>query len=290
MIMIRLSINILYATCQMLKRMNQFEFSSVKELFESRITSIDSEEIFVFATKCEWVFCNQNEKPELTIRGNELLKLINSSQISQCFRCMLKDYIACYSPVWSRRIPYGRKESAIFMTKDELVCFDEAGLLDENPDVSVTRWWDQISALICESKNEINLDLGRAGEMLTLKYEKLRTGIQPQWIAIDSNLVGYDIKSKVSRDDNTPLLIEVKATRTSISEAFFHISDREWEVASVSKNHLFYLWIIKNNQNELAIVNSDQLKKYIPTNNIGGLWESAKIPYVSFANSFKKVN
>ena len=60
------------------------------------------------------------------------------------------------------------------------------------------------------SKAAINRTVtGRTGEELTIRYEKARTKAEPKWEAIESNLAGYDIESRISVDNSDSLLIDV---------------------------------------------------------------------------------
>ena len=41
---------------------------------------------------------------------------------------------------------------------------------------------------------------------------------------------------------------------------------------------MFHLWCLSGNKKLLAIISPDDIYPYIPTNNLAGEWESAKIP------------
>ena len=172
------------------------------------------------------------------------------------------------------------------MSKDEESCFLEAGLLSDNIDEKVVEWWDsaarQIRALADQEKNET----GRSGEISTIKYEKMRTGFEPVWMSVDSNLAGYDIRSVISKDGSSTLLIEVKASYKPLDGADFYVSSNEWRVALSSSAYVFHLWNFCNNKKLLAIVAPNEVLPYIPTNNLEGKWESAKIPYSCFKEKF----
>ena len=113
---------------------------------------------------------------------------------------MLADYVLKTAPIWSNRIPYGRREATIFMSKDEKACFADAGLLSDHLDTGIITWWDTIATKIRTQDQQAKNETGRLGERNTIKYERNRTNSEPIWMSIDSNLAGYDIKSRVSED------------------------------------------------------------------------------------------
>ncbi len=285
--MIRLSINVLSSAIILLHRLESYHFASLAELTYMKIASISVEDIYEFSRNCGWVYESKNA-PALTSQGNLLLKLYNKGLQNDLKRAMLMDYIINASPIWSNRIPYGRSEAAIFMTKDENACFVEAGLLsDQFP--CIIEWWDLAASKIREKKQQEQNDTGRIGERNTIKYERIRTNSEPKWISIESNLVGYDIRSKISATDHSVLLIEVKTSTISLDQAYFHVTSREWSVAQTSSAYLFHLWCLYGSKKLLAIISPNDIYPYIPTNNLAGEWETAKIPFLCFESNFIEI-
>lgn len=283
--MIRLSVNVLESTITLLEWIDTYHFSSMSDIVYSKIASISAEDIFNFASECGWV--SENESiPFLTRRGYDLLNLQKQGVANDIKKQMLADYVLKASPIWSNRIPYGRSEAAIFMTKDEKVCFVEAGLLSERLCPGVINWWDTIANRIRERSYGVKNDIGRIGEMNTIKYERIRTEFEPKWMAVESNLVGYDVKSQQSKDDPTALLIEVKTSNLALSEACFHVTSNEWSVALTCTAYVFHLWCLHGDQKLLAVITPDEVYPYIPTNNLEGEWESTSIPFSCFKNKF----
>lgn len=286
--MIRLSVNVLSSAILLLHRLENYHFTSLTELTYMKIASISVEDIYEFSQNCGWVYESGNA-PTLTPRGNGLLKLHDQGLQNDLKRTMLMDYIINASPIWSNRIPYGRSEAAIFMTKDEKACFTEAGLLSDQLDSSIIEWWDIIASKVREKTQQKRNDTGRIGERNTIKYERIRTNSEPKWMSVDSNLAGYDIKSKLSADDHSVLLIEVKTSTFSLDQAYFHVTSHEWFVAQTSSAYVFHLWCLSGNKKLLAIISPDDIYPYIPTNNLAGEWESAKIPFLCFESSFIEI-
>lgn len=283
--MIRLSVNVLTSAVALLKRLEIYRFSSLSELFYSKIVSIGAEDVFTFSHNCGWV-SEADGVPALTRRGREFLRLQEQGKLACLKRQMLMDYVLKVTPIWANRIPFGRREAAIFMSKDEKACFSEAGLLSDQLDSGIIDWWDTLANQIRAQERQVKNEIGRTGERNTIKYERARTGSEPTWMSVDSNLLGYDIKSRVDKADPTPLLIEVKASAFTLSQAAFYVTTREWRVALTSVAHVFHLWCLSGNRKMLAVISPDDIRPYIPTNNLEGEWESVKIPFSCFESKF----
>ena len=202
---------------------------------------------------------------------------------------MLTDYVLKCAPIWANRIPYGRREATIFMTKDERACFADAGLLSDHLDAGIIDWWDTIATHIRMQTKQSKIGTGRLGERNTIKYERSRTNVDPMWMSIDSNLLGYDIKSQVSKNDPGTLLIEVKASTFTLSRAEFYVTSNEWNVAITSGAYVFHLWCLSDGKKMLAILSPDEILPYIPTNNLDGQWETVKIPFLCFEDKFVEI-
>ena len=284
--MIRLSVNILTSSISLLSRLSNY--TSLTNLVYSRITSISIEDVFDFASRCGWA-CMHNETPILTDRGRDILQLYEHCELYKVLRQMLNDYILKVSPIWSKRIPYGRGEAAIFMTEDERACFSKAKLLLEVLDPSIVAWWDTLADHVRHQASKNLIDIGRLGEENTIRYERRRTLYEPKWMSIDSNMAGYDIQSRIEKENPSELLIEVKTTRQTINEAWFHISAHEWSVACTSSAYVFHLWCFSEGKKYLAIINANEMKPFIPVNSQDGEWENVKIPYASFKDKYFEI-
>lgn len=287
--MIRLSVNLLTYTAGLLNRIESYSFSSVRELYQIMMSEFDPEEVFLLACDCNWADISLSGQPLMTDQGKKISCFFSEGQYSSYLRIMLENYIASIRPTWSNRIPYGRKESTIFMSKDEQACFYEANLLDDPPTEDVIQWWDKIAESLRKQQDEKKNAIGRKGEQITVEYEKKRTETDPKWVSIDSNLSGYDIKSIVSKKDRSPLLIEVKTSSEDMSNAWFHITANEWLTAQTSKQYIFYLWCLSDRIKRLAKLFPEMVKPYIPTNNLSGEWESVCIPFAVFTDKFTEI-
>ena len=263
--MIRLSMNVLTSALALLRRIEIYDFSSLSELSYSKIVSISAEDIFEFSSSCGWASESESGLT-LTTRGIGLLRFQTQGLLIDLKRQMLTDYVLKCAPIWANRIPYGRREATIFMTKDERACFADAGLLSDHLDAGIIDWWDTIATHIRMQTKQSKIGTGRLGERNTIKYERSRTNIDPMWMSIDSNLLGYDIKSQVSKNDPGTLLIEVKASTFTLSRAEFYVTSNEWNVAITSGAYVFHLWCLSDGKKMLAILSPDEILPYIPTN------------------------
>lgn len=283
--MIRLSMNVISASLSLLRVIGSEEETSYEEVHALyRISDIDVDDLLEMLTVCQLVV-KHGENIILSDLGTKVL-LDVSDNYDKGIRVVLCEYILHTEPIWSKRIPYGRCEATTFMTKDEKSCFYEAGLLDEDPDYGVVLWWDKLSEIIRKRADALKNETGRSGEKCTIAFENERVDKKPKWKSIDSNMLGYDIMSVASKMDNTPLLIEVKASTDDMEHAYFHVSSNEWRVATHVAEYAFYLWNLYGGKKRLAIVKPNDISPHVPENKKSGEWESVKIPFMSFAEKF----
>lgn len=283
--MIRLSVDILWSTRLLLKRIIEYNLNCVDDIYLPSVSSVNLDVLLDLAESCNWISI---EESHIAV-GERACEILKSSDFSDQARIMLADYVMNVNPAWAKRIPYGRKESFIFMSKDEQACFYEAGLMNDEPDNRDIKWWDQIANYIRSQDDLFRNETARKGELYTVLYESNRTGKKPQWISIDSNLTGYDVISCVSKDNKARLLIEVKCSELSINNAEFYITAHEWHTACNSSNFLFYLWCLYDNKKQLAIVKPSTILPYIPTNNETGKWQTVRILFNSFKQMFTEI-
>ena len=152
--------NVLASSLALLNRIETYSFSSLSELAYSKIVSISAEDIFSFSTSCGWVSENENALI-LTKHGTGLLRLQAQGLLINLKRQMLADYVLKTAPIWSNRIPYGRREATIFMSKDEKACFADAGLLSDHLDTGIITWWDTIATKIRTQDQQAKNETGR---------------------------------------------------------------------------------------------------------------------------------
>lgn len=284
-----ISVNIVSQALMLLSAVEKNHCYSVLDLNQIRFPyGFNSESAMRFAAQCEWVKIG-GITFEITSTGHKIEKLFDGKCISQeLWREILICYITVCRPVWAKRIPYGRKEAYLIMNEEEKRCFDEAALM-ESIDESVVQWWDGIAEIERQKQDSIKNATGRRGEYLTLDYERKRTGIEPDWRSVETNLSGYDIMSVRSNENNEHILIEVKSSTENEESAMFFISRHEWDMATLINNrsrYYFYLWNLAYGNKRLAIIDVDTMASHIPDDNNTGKWETVSIPFSAFLSYF----
>jgi hypothetical protein len=135
------------------------------------------------------------------------------------------------------------------------------------------------------------LEVGRAGERLTLRHELRRTNVEPVWQCIESNFSGFDVLSRKDRQDSSPLRIEVKASARNINAADFALTRNEWTTASTAGSYVFHLWQVTGQAKpRLAVLDVTDVQAHVPTDVGLGLWQQVRIPFAAFRTSFVEVD
>lgn len=288
-----ISVNTVSHALLLLEDMYKFNCFSLDEINQIPVIyGLNRKSALELMSQCQWVSIHDREV-SVTEVGKKIHALFDGIEISQpLWMTILEQYILVCRPAWAARIPMGRQETYIIMSDQEKGCFSEADILYSYDD-EVVDWWDRIAGKIRYSNN-LNLEIiGRKGEKLTLKYEKFKKGIQPRWYSLESNLAGYDIISQKTAIDNEEIFIEVKSSTKSLDNACFYISRNEWNMANSKHNqgrYFFYLWIINENENKLAIVDRDEMFSCIPVDSGSGLWQQVEIPFKVYSDKLMTVN
>lgn len=276
---------------QAIKQNNCCSLSQIESI--KTYYGINKEAALCLIIQCKWINKVDNHSFEITQFGEKLLSAFKDMQINKdLYRVILYNYITVCKPIWARRIPFGRNEAYRIMSDEEQVCFLKAGLMDEPVSQDVVEWWDSLAELERIEVQKIKEEIGRAGEVLTIDFEKERTKTTPTWESINSNLIGFDILSQASEYDSSQILIEVKASKQKIDSASFFITLNEWKIASANYNqnrYFFYLWLLEASP-QIAIIPCSEMKKHIPTNNGQGEWVETNIPFIAFKDAFFKPN
>lgn len=290
--MIRLTANVLYSTLSLLKVVKEKNYDDYQQLcYLSLSSSICAEDILALCIKCCWINVTENKKVILSSKMQDFLDLFKFGDLSpDVVRNLIYDYAFYCKPTWLSLVSKGRKESYIFLSDDEKNCFDIAGLMEDIPNEQVVAWWDRLANLSRSRQNQQKNDIGRLGERLTLKYEFNRTNHKPKWVAIESNILGYDVLSQVDAENSEKILIEVKTSQRNLEDAVFYVSKNEWQIALKAKNYFFYLWLLFGKNNCLAVVPTELIKKHIPINNNEGAWQSVEIKYSAFRELFQNID
>ncbi len=275
---------------QAMKQNNCFAIAQVENI--RTYYGINKVAALNLAIQCKWVVKN-DVCFVITSYGERLIRWFSGMQVTTAmYRDILRNYIAVCRPIWARRIPYGRNEAFRIMSEEEQVCFKKAGLMCSPVTREEVDWWDSIAELERQEIERWQDDIGRKGEELTIEYEKKRTKTNPIWESINSNLAGFDIISQVSDTDPRQLLIEVKSSTRGMEDAYFFISQNEWNFASAGCNqnrYFFYIWNLEN-KIQLAIVSYAEMARHIPVDSGLGEWDNVRIPFSAFEDAFNYVN
>jgi len=214
------------------------------------------------------------------VNGAQLYALVKEERGDEEFdlRSILSFLVKRDRPWWLHAVPFGRDRVADLLQPAEYQCFREAGLLKENPDPTAVAWWDEISALERADQDIETMVRARHAERLSMDYERKRleglgVDVFPQWVALDDNTLGFDIRSyDVSGGRVVHHLIEVKST----SSGNIHITRNEWRNAqTASQAYSFHVWWWPNQS--LSVLSVDTIAENIPDDHGSGEWQDVEI-------------
>jgi hypothetical protein len=248
-----------------------------------------------FAKQCSWITIEQNQI-EFTENGDKICNQF-SGNLENCNKQLWMDILRLYitecKPAWAAYLPKGRRMAYKSMRVVQQQCFDEFNLIDSDED-DVVDWWDQLAAAERGKEDTEHGKTGRIGERHTMRYEESRTGRKPDWISLDDNCEGYDIKSWKSKQSQDRILIEVKTSTQPIEGAKLFLSRNEWDTAIRNniQRYWFYLWSLHDEKKYLAIVSVEEMEAHIPIDRAGGAgkWENVEIPFSAFSSKFMPVD
>lgn len=225
-----------------------------------------------------------DEKDILEISPKISGYLLSNSTFFQ--RELFLDYINKFRPVWTIHLRYGiRAMRSRIADVDIIQLFSELGLLPDIDDIDkfVAEWWIRARRLSREINNEALAQIGLEGELLTIEYEKRRTGKTPIHISVDSDSHGFDVLSIKSIDDESELLIEVKASNQRINFASLYLSRNEFETGKKCSDHyIIHLWEISPTKAQLLVIPFLEITNHIPVDQGFGSWKEVSIKYSSF--------
>ncbi len=282
------SVGLLYSSQELLKliKANSGVSKNFGTIFSTfQVASAD--EVLKLAQNGKWIIFSPDGRAEITKDG---LEVLNSPTPIESLRIQLKHLIWELQPTWAHLLIKGRFEASKGFSPEIQQCFNEAELF-ENLDDTTINWWDSLAATVRSKKQFENLQTGRKGERLSLKYEKLRTGLEPIWQCIESNHSGFDVLSKISKIDQQNLLIEVKASENPIKQATFVISRNEWNTAENNPNaYIFHLWCLNEPKGPVLFeAPKEAVEKHIPTDQGVGNWENVRIRFGPIVSQLKPV-
>ena len=211
-----------------------------------------------------------------------MLGMLHAPTRLERLRLLLFHLIREFKPAWLRVVPYGRGYlRPLIDSSNTCQCLESAGLYDRRVDPSMIRWWDEVALMARGNSDDADAAIGREGESLTIAYEQERLAtagrpdLQPLWVAIEDNTLGYDVRSfELNNDEIRPIHIEAKATYAQPPR--FFLSRSEWDKAQeFGGSYRLYLWALPARQ--LSVLRRDDLRGHIPIDQGSGRWQTTEI-------------
>jgi len=213
----------------------------------------------------------------LSETGNRLLSLPGPHRIRLQIEILLKET----APHWAALACQGREALLNYVDRNIRQCFDAAELSDGYGE-EVVRWWDALAARHREFRDIALTEVGRTGERLSVDYELARTGKLPLWIALDTSYVGFDLLSCVSKEDERPLVIEVKTSRRDWNSAQFVLTRHEWISLSGHPNAVVHLWSVNSTPAKRCTLHPSEIGPHVPRDSGGGEWQTVRCAFANF--------
>ena len=242
---------------------------------------IGTNELIVFVQAIGWLRASDGNVATVTPAGD---RLVHESSYSHILRRAIMDHVDVCAPAWLQAAASGRNRVIGFVASPLAQTFVEAGLTGPVDD-DIVAFWDALAGRARGLRDSRLLAIGRRGERLTIAYERERTGREPIWVAVNSNLDGYDVLSFVASDDSRHLTIEVKTTAQGDSGRIY-LTRHEWDRANASVCHVFDVWDVENEVPKLARLGLSQVATHVPSDSGVGRWESVSIAVHIFADEF----
>jgi hypothetical protein len=239
-------------------------------------------------TKCAmllgWAEVTDGGLLALSLRGHAIRTM---PRTDERLRAALLDLVEATDPPWVQGARFGRRHVLDYSPPEIAQICREAGLATGSS-AEVVAFWDMLAAR-ARGLHAVRLnETGREGERLTLRFEEQRTGRAPRWIALESNLDGYDVLSCVASDNTSALCIEVKASRIA-NGAELYLTRHEWETALTLERYVLHLWDLSAKEPRLAVIDLSAVGAHIPSDCGGGKWDCVQVAFSSFRDRFRSV-
>lgn len=199
---------------------------------------------------------------------------IDTSVWEKALRKILKTAILSGDYPWKGSFKYGRKYVLESLSINERQVFRSAGLVSNEFNEEIVSWWDQMQIALGVAQPDFEF---RKWEQRTFDREialltKLDCPNVPRWVAIDDNMVGFDILSFRENDEKwEEVFIEVKSSSTGLKR--FFLSDREAEkLESSPDRYILYFWDTTTTTD--YVFTGAELIHHLPKNQGRGAWKS----------------
>jgi hypothetical protein len=200
-------------------------------------------------------------------------------------RLVISKLIQLVQPWWLRLVPYGREQVRAALDPNQVQCLREAGLFDPVPTAEVIAWWDELSASVRGLVDTERMLQAREAERRSLQHERdrlkqLGLPLEPQWVSLEDNSLGYDIKSfDLSNGQVVARLVEVKSTN---GNSIF-ITRNEWaNAATAGPHYCFHVWKLPcDSPLEYPV---DAVRPNVPLDQGGGEWQDVRVALDALAH------
>lgn len=203
------------------------------------------------------------------------------------YRVCIATVLLAELPSWAKLMTLGRgrfiKRLKAEEFRDIRSLFRQALLLEEPPSTSDVAWWDQMQARVRQEHDAEKLQRARQAEQLSIEFERKRLAtlgidMEPRWMAIEDNTVGYDVLSyNPGSFSPTNRLIEVKSTIASPLR--FFLTRNEWnEALQYGSAYVFHVWDLQKSPPALFERTVAQITPHVPEDQAKGQWKIAWIP------------
>jgi hypothetical protein len=140
-----------------------------------------------------------------------------------------------------------------------------------------------MQARVRQEHDAEKLQRARQAEQLSIEFERKRLAtlgidMEPRWMAIEDNTVGYDVLSyNPGSFSPTNRLIEVKSTIASPLR--FFLTRNEWnEALQYGSAYVFHVWDLQKSPPALFERTVAQITPHVPEDQAKGQWKIAWIP------------
>lgn len=216
-----------------------------------------------------------------TLRGQSVSAM---PRTEERLRQSLMDLVSATDPPWVQNARFGRRRVLQYAPPEIAQICQEAGLADASTP-EVVAFWDALAAR-ARGLHDVRLnETGRDGERLTLRYEEIRTGRAPRWVALDSNEDGYDVLSSLNAENRAPVCIEVKASQLG-RHGSFYLTRHEWESAESFLHFQMHLWDLSGLHPRLAVLDIGSVASHLPSDCGAGRWDVTCVPFRAFTDRF----
>jgi hypothetical protein len=225
-----------------------------------------------------WITATAASELCLTPIGKSLCEVRNPPAR---LRLQIDTVISITRPAWAALAARGRNAVESYAPSEAVQCLSEASLLD-GTDEEVVSWWDRLATYYRSIRDDDKMLTGRLGERASFNHEIKRTISTPNWVALDTNNAGYDLISRIDREDARRLLIEVKASQLDWEDAEAILTRHEWDVLSQSHNACIDLWVVSRRPFGFRRVDISGVRSFIPADVPDGRWLTLSLPFRMF--------